>query len=231
MTNDSYAGYLGVALRTVAHWHEAPETIPQQRNQEILDTALDRAPDRAKAQFALLVGEEERGSQSVGHVGSFGTSLSATNTPEFGDSEYLQAIRSHIHEIVAFDNRFGSADLIRISTRFFLNAPGKFLISAPEHDTPRRARAYLLTDQAVADTAARHAPYRPNSMRSRTRRSDRQTTRQSQNETWNSATATPTPAKTAPRHKGRARSEKTLRSSCGPPCPSPRRTAFPFRTS
>jgi hypothetical protein len=38
-----------------------------------------------------------------------------------------------------------------------LNAPGKFLISAPEHDIPRRARAYLLTDEAVADTAARHA--------------------------------------------------------------------------
>ena len=30
-----------------------------------------------------------------------------------------------------------------------LNAPGKFLISAPEHDTPRRARAYLLTDETV----------------------------------------------------------------------------------
>jgi DNA segregation ATPase FtsK/SpoIIIE-like protein len=42
-----------------------------------------------------------------------------------------------------------------------LNAPGKFLISAPEHDTPRRARAYLLTDQAVHDTAARHASMRP----------------------------------------------------------------------
>jgi hypothetical protein len=42
-----------------------------------------------------------------------------------------------------------------------LNAPGKFLISAPEHDTPRRARAYLLTDQAVHDTAARHAGTRP----------------------------------------------------------------------
>jgi len=42
-----------------------------------------------------------------------------------------------------------------------LNAPGKFLISAPEHDTPRRARAYLLTDEAVADTAARHARLRP----------------------------------------------------------------------
>jgi S-DNA-T family DNA segregation ATPase FtsK/SpoIIIE len=42
-----------------------------------------------------------------------------------------------------------------------LNAPGKFLISAPEHDTPRRARAYLVTDQAVTETAGRHAPLRP----------------------------------------------------------------------
>jgi len=42
-----------------------------------------------------------------------------------------------------------------------LNAPGKFLISATEHDTPRRARAYLLTDDDVAGTAARHAPRRP----------------------------------------------------------------------
>jgi hypothetical protein len=38
-----------------------------------------------------------------------------------------------------------------------LNAPGKFLISAPEHDIPRRARAYLVTDETVAHTAARHA--------------------------------------------------------------------------
>jgi FtsK/SpoIIIE family len=42
-----------------------------------------------------------------------------------------------------------------------LNAPGKFLISAPEYDTPRRARAYLLTDEVVAATAARHALARP----------------------------------------------------------------------
>lgn len=42
-----------------------------------------------------------------------------------------------------------------------LNAPGKFLISAAEYDTPRRARAYLLTDDDVAATAARHAPTRP----------------------------------------------------------------------
>jgi AraC-like DNA-binding protein len=42
-----------------------------------------------------------------------------------------------------------------------LNAPGKFLISAPEHDTPRRARAYLLTDEIVAETTDRYADLRP----------------------------------------------------------------------
>jgi hypothetical protein len=42
-----------------------------------------------------------------------------------------------------------------------LNAPGKFLISAPEHDTPRRARAYLVTDEVVTATAARQASLRP----------------------------------------------------------------------
>jgi S-DNA-T family DNA segregation ATPase FtsK/SpoIIIE len=42
-----------------------------------------------------------------------------------------------------------------------LNAPGKFLISTPEHTTPRRARAYRVTDHDVATIAARHARSRP----------------------------------------------------------------------
>ena len=42
-----------------------------------------------------------------------------------------------------------------------LNAPGKFLVSAPEHDAPKPARAYLVTDQAVNDTAARCSGNRP----------------------------------------------------------------------
>jgi hypothetical protein len=57
-----------------------------------------------------------------------------------------------------------------------LNAPGKFLISAPEHDVPRRARAYLLTDQAVAETVSAHASLRPDldvaSLRALDERSD-----------------------------------------------------------
>jgi hypothetical protein len=42
-----------------------------------------------------------------------------------------------------------------------LSAPGKFLISSPKHDTPRRARAYLVTDDDVTDTVARYAAIRP----------------------------------------------------------------------
>ena len=42
-----------------------------------------------------------------------------------------------------------------------LNAPGKFLISAPGHDRPKRARGYLLTDQVVAATAVRYSNDRP----------------------------------------------------------------------
>ena len=42
-----------------------------------------------------------------------------------------------------------------------LNAPGKFLIAAAEHDTPKRARAYLLTDQVVEAAASYYAALRP----------------------------------------------------------------------
>jgi hypothetical protein len=42
-----------------------------------------------------------------------------------------------------------------------LNAPGKLLVSAPEHSTPKRARAYLVTDDDVARTVAYYGPRRP----------------------------------------------------------------------
>jgi hypothetical protein len=60
MTNESFAEYLGVAVRTVANWRERPEIIPRPAIQETLDAALERAPDRAKAQFTLLAEHGER---------------------------------------------------------------------------------------------------------------------------------------------------------------------------
>jgi len=57
MTNESFAESLGVAVRTVAYWRKRPDIVPQPAMQEILDAALERAPERAKAQFALLMRE------------------------------------------------------------------------------------------------------------------------------------------------------------------------------
>jgi S-DNA-T family DNA segregation ATPase FtsK/SpoIIIE len=42
-----------------------------------------------------------------------------------------------------------------------LNAPGKFLVSTPEHTTPKRARAYLVTDDDVARVTGYYGPRRP----------------------------------------------------------------------
>jgi hypothetical protein len=96
MTNESFAEHLGVAVRTVAYWRRTPEITPKPAIQETLDAALERAPDRAKAQFALLVGQEARGRRiermeplELPGGGLLGASLDAAN-PEFGDSEYLQ---------------------------------------------------------------------------------------------------------------------------------------------
>jgi DNA segregation ATPase FtsK/SpoIIIE, S-DNA-T family len=42
-----------------------------------------------------------------------------------------------------------------------LDAPGKFYILADGHNHPRRARAYLVTDNHVQETVARYADQRP----------------------------------------------------------------------
>ena len=97
-----------------------------------------------------------------------------------------------------------------------LNAPGKFLVSSPEHDTPRRARAYLLTDNDVTSAAARYAPDRP--------RLD---------DISRLALATKPPASAAETGTERAahtgtgqtgNTETTRKPPCGPPCrPRPMR--------
>ena len=121
MTNESYAEYLSVSVRTVANWRGNPDVIPRPTIQDILDAALERAPDRVKAQFALLIGEAETSHQEPGHVEAFEASLNAASNVDIEGSELLESMNSHIHEIVALDNRFGGADLLRLSTRFFWN--------------------------------------------------------------------------------------------------------------
>lgn len=54
LTNESFARHLGIAVRTVATWHQRPELTPRAEMQQLLDTALEKAPESARARFAKL---------------------------------------------------------------------------------------------------------------------------------------------------------------------------------
>src|SRR5260370_28168130 len=56
MTNESFAEHLGVSVRTVAYWRNRPDMVPSPAMQEILDTALARAPERARDHYWALQG-------------------------------------------------------------------------------------------------------------------------------------------------------------------------------
>ena len=55
MTNESFAGHLGVGVRTVASWHERPDLEPRPEMQQILDAALEKADAGAASRFRLIV--------------------------------------------------------------------------------------------------------------------------------------------------------------------------------
>ena len=55
MTNEQFADYLGIAVRTVAYWRKNPAMAPLPATQEILDAALANASEQARAQFWLLL--------------------------------------------------------------------------------------------------------------------------------------------------------------------------------
>jgi 8-oxo-dGTP diphosphatase len=58
LTNEAFAKQLGVAVRTVATWHEKPDLTPRTEMQQLLDTLYERASDSARARFAQLVSSE-----------------------------------------------------------------------------------------------------------------------------------------------------------------------------
>src|SRR5690349_1328695 len=55
LTNESFAEHLGVAVRTVAAWHQKPTLKPKSEMQQLLDTALDQASPMAQARFTQLL--------------------------------------------------------------------------------------------------------------------------------------------------------------------------------
>jgi 8-oxo-dGTP diphosphatase len=73
LTNEAFAKQLGVAVRTVATWHEKPDLTPRAEMQQLLDTVFERASGGALARFAKLTGTASQGERvpiepATGHV-------------------------------------------------------------------------------------------------------------------------------------------------------------------
>src|SRR5262249_6071157 len=89
MTNEEFAEHLDVSVRTVVYWRTRPEMVPRQGMQQILDVALQRAPELARAQFGRLRAErdgiEPRGAviaSASGHPADLTEWLTATSTSD-----------------------------------------------------------------------------------------------------------------------------------------------------
>jgi hypothetical protein len=57
LSNEAFAGRLGIGVRTVAAWHQKPARRPQPEMQQLLDTVLEQAPPAVRDRFAVLTSE------------------------------------------------------------------------------------------------------------------------------------------------------------------------------
>jgi 8-oxo-dGTP pyrophosphatase MutT (NUDIX family) len=69
MSNDAYARHLGIGLRTVAAWHRLPDRTPNTEMQQILTSALEKAPAASRERFAAAL-QRESCRTSVSNHGS-----------------------------------------------------------------------------------------------------------------------------------------------------------------
>ncbi|MGC4943038.1 helix-turn-helix domain-containing protein [Kribbella sp. DT2] len=60
LTNESFAGRIGVAPRTITKWKERPGMVPSPHLQEALDAELARAPVDALTRFTANLGEPDQ---------------------------------------------------------------------------------------------------------------------------------------------------------------------------
>jgi hypothetical protein len=58
MSQEAFAGYLGVSPRTVAKWRERPEAELRPTTSELLDTVLSKLDDLTRERFTLLLAAE-----------------------------------------------------------------------------------------------------------------------------------------------------------------------------
>jgi hypothetical protein len=160
MTNESFAAHLGIAVRTVAYWRNRPGMIPKSQNQEVLDAALELAPDRVKAQFSLLVSETIDGPGDQPYTGSpFSVSLEDMTSPEWtGDDARRLSLsfdsaleRSAVEDIERLAHMWLICDPPQVIELNAGRRIGEALVSAVEHRVIQLRRA----DDFITGTASR----------------------------------------------------------------------------
>ncbi|APU15180.1 MULTISPECIES: transcriptional regulator [Actinoalloteichus] len=63
LSNESFAARLGIAVRTVAGWHQKSTTRPRPEMQQLLDTTLEQADQAVRERFAALSARPETPAQ------------------------------------------------------------------------------------------------------------------------------------------------------------------------
>jgi hypothetical protein len=74
MSNEAFAEHLGIAVRTIAGWHQKPDLRPKSEMQQLLDTAFEQASTSVKERFTALAAG---GSGSAGGRNRFDGSADA----------------------------------------------------------------------------------------------------------------------------------------------------------
>jgi hypothetical protein len=69
LSNEGFAAHLGIAVRTVAFWHQKPATRPRSEMQQLLDTALEHASTEARARFSQRNGDAPANTSSSSKPG------------------------------------------------------------------------------------------------------------------------------------------------------------------
>ena len=121
MSNEAFAAHLGIAVRTVAAWHQKPGLRPRPEMQQVLDAALARAPAAAGERFAVLTGEPARG---VSARADDGTAAADAEHRLITDQNISRAL-SRLDQLAAWEpgtaRRMVAARLTGLDTRDLLD--------------------------------------------------------------------------------------------------------------
>jgi hypothetical protein len=122
MTIEAFAERLEMSPRAVAYWRSHPEIVPRPHVQRALDSMLERASDRVKAQFALLIGETygvQSGNGTESNNGPFEIPFDAMTSHEWN--------RDDAHALsLSFDAALARAavdEIERLAHRWLLSEP------------------------------------------------------------------------------------------------------------